>query len=80
MGKSSRMASQASSKPDSGFPSTATLGFEADVGPIGIRNSGFVISPARRLAICGIEARLWLIGRTDLHSQCSGQNTLIPHR
>jgi 23S rRNA A1618 N6-methylase RlmF len=50
------MARQASSKPDSGSSSTATIGFEAHFHSFSIRHSDFVIHPAPRLAIRGIEA------------------------
>lgn len=40
------MARKASSKPDSGSSSTATIGFEADFGAFGIRHSEFVIASA----------------------------------
>jgi hypothetical protein len=40
------MARKASSKPDSGSPSTATLGFEADSCPFSIRHSELIISSA----------------------------------
>lgn len=40
------MARKASSKPDSGSSSTATIGFETPIRPFGLRHSGFIISPA----------------------------------
>jgi hypothetical protein len=50
------MARKTSSKPDSGSPSTATIGFEAHSHSLGIRHSGFVITPPPRFALRGIEA------------------------
>ncbi len=50
------MARKASSKPDSGSSSTATLGFEAHFHSFGIRHSDFVTHTAPRLALRGIEA------------------------
>ena len=44
------MARKASSKPDSGSSSTATIGFEADSRSFGIRHSSFIISPASGMA------------------------------
>ncbi len=50
------MAPKASSKPDSGSSSSATIGFEAHFHSFGIRHSDFFIHPDPRLAICGIKA------------------------
>ena len=70
------MARKASSKPDSGSPSTSPIGFWTNPTSFGIRHSGFVITPARRLAIMnlairGIEADIGMehadTFRRDLH-------------